>query len=146
MRIRMKQLLSFLYFLALSLSGYGGINYSYDASGNRVTLRKEIIIRQITPEKEETSLQDPVRLPAVSSPLVRIQAVVEKNRITIHVLNTEDFKNASAVLCSVDGIQTMKIAITSAVTGMDVSALRNGIYILSVTTGGSVSRWKIILR
>ena len=65
MRIRMKQLLSFLYFLALSLSGYGGINYSYDASGNRMTLRKEIIIRQITPEKEETSLQDPVRLPAV---------------------------------------------------------------------------------
>ena len=142
----MNKSLHIILFLLLALSGHTRITYTYDASGNRITRRQEIIIRQKTPASQERTMKKDSTPSGTDNPLVKIQAHVKDNTITIHILNTDDFSNAKAQLYSTDGVPARTVALTSALTTMDVSTVRNGIYILNITAGDATSQWKIILK
>ncbi len=119
------------------------IEYAYDNNGNRI-LRHVIALSQ---QKQSPSAQEPQRpLGEENNGEQKIAIYPNPTRgiFSIGITGLEADKQNFYLLYDLSGRLIKRSNITSDRTSVDVTWNATGIYLLDVSLGGKISRWKIV--
>ena len=127
--------------LLIQTSSYADVQYSYDASGNRI--KKEIVLNtkqsiqtvdeNIKPASEMLSERNIKIFPNPTHGILKIE---------INPLEKED--NSIIAVSKMSGQLLIQFDNVESSTEMDLSQYANGLYLLQIVINGENSVWKII--
>lgn len=137
----MKRVNVFLFFVifSLSLSAQKKVMYAYDAAGNRI--KKEILFEQSQSKSQIVAYSD-----MLDEKEIKIYPNPTEGELRVEIFN--ELKKTEGIV-TVHGNNGAMIYTTPIINGsasLDISSCPNGLYILHVKIGDSVSSWKIIKR
>lgn len=137
----MKRVNVFLFFVifSLSLSAQKKVMYAYDAAGNRI--KKEILFEQSQSKSQVVAYSD-----MLDEKEIKIYPNPTEGELRVEIFN--ELKKTEGIV-TVHGNNGAMIYTTPIINGsasLDISSCPNGLYILHVKIGDSVSSWKIIKR
>lgn len=137
----MKRVNVFLFFVlfSLSLSAQKKVMYAYDAAGNRI--KKEILFEQSQSKSRVVAYSD-----MLDEKEIKIYPNPTEGELRVEIFN--ELKKTEGIV-TVHGNNGAMIYTTPIINGsasLDISSCPNGLYILHVKIGDSVSSWKIIKR
>lgn len=137
----MKRVNVFLFFVlfTLSLSAQKKVMYAYDAAGNRI--KKEILFEQSQSKSQVVAYSD-----MLDEKEIKIYPNPTEGELRVEIFN--ELKKTEGIV-TVHGNNGAMIYTTPIINGsasLDISSCPNGLYILHVKIGDSVSSWKIIKR
>lgn len=137
----MKRVNVFLFFVlfSLSLSAQKKVMYAYDAAGNRI--KKEILFEQSQSKSQVVACSD-----MLDEKEIKIYPNPTEGELRVEIFN--ELKKTEGIV-TVHGNNGAMIYTTPIINGsasLDISSCPNGLYILHVKIGDSVSSWKIIKR
>ena len=137
----MKRVNVFLFFVlfSLSLSAQKKVMYAYDAAGNRI--KKEILFEQSQSKSQVVAYSD-----MLDEKEIKIYPNPTEGESRVEIFN--ELKKTEGIV-TVHGNNGAMIYTTPIINGsasLDISSCPNGLYILHVKIGDSVSSWKIIKR
>jgi hypothetical protein len=125
----------------LSLFADGTINYSYDASGNRVYAEHVINLRQA--EMDSTGKVKPM-LHELTSHRITIYPNPTDGNFSIEIGTPETIEQASITIYSMSGTIIYREDEPDAVNEIDITSSPDGMYMLIIRIDGETSTWKII--
>ena len=137
----MKRVNVFLFFVlfSLSLSAQKKVMYAYDAAGNRI--KKESLFEQSQSKSQVVAYSD-----MLDEKEIKIYPNPTEGELRVEIFN--ELKKTEGIV-TVHGNNGAMIYTTPIINGsasLDISSCPNGLYILHVKIGDSVSSWKIIKR
>lgn len=137
----MKRVNVFLFFVlfSLSLSAQKKVMYAYDAAGNRI--KKEILFEQSQSKSQVVAYSN-----MLDEKEIKIYPNPTEGELRVEIFN--ELKKTEGIV-TVHGNNGAMIYTTPIINGsasLDISSCPNGLYILHVKIGDSVSSWKIIKR
>lgn len=137
----MKRVNVFLFFVlfSLSLSAQKKVMYAYDAAGNRI--KREILFEQSQSKSQVVAYSD-----MLDEKEIKIYPNPTEGELRVEIFN--ELKKTEGIV-TVHGNNGAMIYTTPIINGsasLDISSCPNGLYILHVKIGDSVSSWKIIKR
>lgn len=137
----MKRVNVFLFFVlfSLSLSAQKKVMYAYDAAGNRI--KKEILFEQSQSKSRVVAYSD-----MLDEKEIKIYPNPTEGELRVEIFN--ELKKTEGIV-TVHGNNGAMIYTTPIINGsasLDISSCPNGLYILHVKIGDSVSSWNIIKR
>ena len=137
----MKRVNVFLFFVifSLSLSAQKKVMYVYDAAGNRI--KREILFEQSQSKSQVVAYSD-----MLDEKEIKIYPNSTEGELRVEIFN--ELKKTEGIV-TVHGNNGAMIYTTPIINGsasLDISSCPNGLYILHVKIGDSVSSWKIIKR
>lgn len=137
----MKRVNVFLFFVifSLSLSAQKKVMYVYDAAGNRI--KREILFEQSQSKSQVVAYSD-----MLDEKEIKIYPNPTEGELRVEIFN--ELKKTEGIV-TVHGNNGAMIYTTPIINGsasLDISSCPNGLYILLVKIGDSVSSWKIIKR
>ena len=137
----MKRVNVFLFFVifSLSLSAQKKVMYVYDAAGNRI--KREILFEPSQSKSQVVAYSD-----MLDEKEIKIYPNPTEGELRVEIFN--ELKKTEGIV-TVHGNNGAMIYTTPIINGsasLDISSCPNGLYILHVKIGDSVSSWKIIKR
>lgn len=135
-----KLLILFFFFFSFELVLADRYVFSYDASGNRVSTVKEILIRG---EESQDSDKKP-RRQDLSLRHITIYPNPTQGQLSIEITGAESFEGASITIYGAGGSIVYYDSDIEAVNEINLAPCSNGIYLLIIRIDGETSSWKII--
>lgn len=129
----------FFVIFSLSLSAQKKVMYVYDAAGNRI--KREILFEQSQSKSQVVAYSD-----MLDEKEIKIYPNPTEGELRVEIFN--ELKKTEGIV-TVHGNNGAMIYTTPIINGsasLDISSCPNGLYILHVKIGDSVSSWKIIKR
>lgn len=114
--------------------------FTYDASGNRTSCDKEILIRG---EESEDNDKQPHQQD-LSVCHITIYPNPTDGHLSVEIIGTESFDGASITIYSASGSIVYYDNTPGNENEIDLTAYPRGIYLLIIRMGGETSSWKII--
>ncbi len=146
-----KQFLFFILFILGSISCLNGqqhIEFTYDASGNRIT-RQVIEMKgpnENTSDSTDSGIdsKEKIYTELIDSYKVTVFPNPNKGQFKIVINNLNNDTNASVYLHSISGVMIFSKNNAGEETFVDIGKYDNGAYILTVEISGNRKTWKII--
>ena len=134
-------LLLFLCVSELSLFADNVINYSYDASGNRILAERVINLRQA--ETDSTGKVKPM-LHELTWHRITVYPNPTDGNFSIEIGTPETIEQASIIIYSMTGTIIYHEDEPAASNEIDITSSPDGMYLLIIRVDGESSTWKII--
>lgn len=119
------------------------IEYEYDSNGNRV-FRHVIAISQQIQSQAAQEPQRPLGEENNGQQKIAIYPNPTRGLFSIGITGLETNKQNFYLLYDISGRLIKRSNITSDRTSVDVTWNASGIYLLDISLGGRISRWKIV--
>lgn len=130
-----------LLFVTISTHADGIINYSYDASGNRVHAEHVINLRQA--ETDSTGKVKPM-FHDLTSHRITVYPNPTDGNFSVEIGTPETIEQASITIYSMTGTIIYHDDEPAAVNEIDITSSPDGMYMLIIRVDGESSTWKII--
>lgn len=113
--------------------------YAYDSAGNRVSRTLEVGSKK---NKENTASL--YYTESLASKEVRIYPNPTDGYLKVEIVGWDETNEYDMQIYSLDGIEVWSAKAADAITDIDLTNQKNGVYILLITSCGEKSTWKII--
>jgi len=130
-----------LLFVTISTHADGIINYSYDASGNRILAERVINLRQA--ETDSTGKVKPM-LHELTWHRITVYPNPTDGNFSIEIGNPETIEQASIIIYSMTGTIIYHDDEPDASNEIDITSSPDGMYLLIIRVDREISTWKII--
>ncbi|MTK53337.1 T9SS type A sorting domain-containing protein [Paludibacter sp.] len=142
----MQKFILLLWFMAGAFSSIYGqtptIGYTYDSNGNRTS--RYIVSVRSGASSFKRDMQQPVAQIADGQQTISIYPNPTKGIFAIGITGLDSQAENYYVLYNMQGKQLRYGSITSDRTSIDITWDAVGMYLLDVSLGGNVSKWKIV--
>lgn len=136
-----KFLFSLIAFAFISNANADRIQYTYDASGNRIQAQRQILLRDS--EGDSDRERNPM-FHELTNYRITIYPNPTEGRFCVEITGTETFENSSMTIYNISGNIIYYNAQPEAVNDIDMTICPNGLYLLVIRVDGETSSWKII--
>lgn len=114
------------------------IEYSYDASGNRISRKKEIVLTK-SAESPATVFSE-----ELAERTIKIYPNPTEGHLKVEITDFDQCEAVSLSLYNIQGQVVLKRRMESSVCDLDISGRPNGLYVLQINIDGENTSWKII--
>jgi hypothetical protein len=134
----MKKIWSCVVLVLLTTAAFSQMNFAYDKTGNRI--KAQLIIEPET--NPNTSAADALKQETL---LAKEEINVYPNPASSAVqIDLKQDKGGKAVLYDLQGKTVRETTIIGRTGSIDISGLKNALYVLEVTSAGNVLKWKVL--
>jgi hypothetical protein len=114
------------------------IEYAYDASGNRITRKKEIVL---TKSAESPA---PILTEELAERTIKIYPNPTEGNLKVEISDFDKCQSVNLTIYNMQGQVILKRKMESSVADLDISGKPNGLYVLQINIDGANTSWKII--
>jgi len=141
--MNLKSLLTMFFLLAVSLMASAQVRYIYDPAGNRI-LREHVSYARSRSQYGDEESDNRSTSDMLANRNIRVYPNPTSGQLKVEVLNFEDTDICDLSLCTLLGIQIASARLTSSHSIFDLSAQKDGLYLLHMQINGIKHSWKIL--
>lgn len=114
------------------------IEYSYDASGNRISRKKEIVLTK------SAVIPATIFTEELAERTIKIYPNPTEGHLKVEISDFDKCQSVSLSIYNIQGQLVLKRRMESSVCDLDISGRPNGLYVLQINIDGENTSWKII--
>jgi hypothetical protein len=114
------------------------IEYAYDASGNRITRKKEIVLTKSSESPATVFTEE------LAERAIKIYPNPTEGHLKVEISDFDKCQSISLNIYNMQGQVILKRKMESSVCDLDISGRPNGLYVLQINIDGENTSWKII--
>jgi hypothetical protein len=114
------------------------IEYTYDASGNRISRKKEIVLTKSAESPATVFTEE------LAERTIKIYPNPTEGHLKVEISDFEACQSVNLSIYNMQGQVVIKRKMESSVYDLDISGRPNGLYVLQINIDGENTSWKII--